>query len=53
MTSQDDRPGDAAGLRRRAEEMAWEKAAQAPEDLEALSPEQTRRTLHELRVHQI
>ena len=27
--------------------------AQSSEDLEALSPEETRQTLHELRVHQI
>ena len=53
MTSTDNRPGDAAELRWRAEEIAREKAAQPPENLEALSPEETRRTLHELRVHQI
>jgi PAS domain S-box-containing protein len=53
MTSRDDRPEQAAELRRRAEEIAREKAAQSPEDLEALSPEETRQTLHELRVHQI
>ena len=53
MTSQNNRPGDAADLRRRAEEMARGKAAQAPENLEVLSLEQARRTLHELRVHQI
>jgi PAS domain S-box-containing protein len=40
-------------LRRRAEEMALRKAAQSPENLEALSPEATRKLLHELRVHQI
>ena len=40
-------------LRRQAEEIAQGDAAQAPENLEALSPEATRRTLHELRVHQI
>jgi PAS domain S-box-containing protein len=53
MASKDDRPADAAELRRRAEVMAGEKAAQSPENLEALSPEEVRRTLHELRVHQI
>ncbi len=42
-----------AELRRQAEEIAREKAAQSPENLEALSPEETRQTLHELRVHQI
>jgi PAS domain S-box-containing protein len=53
MASQNNRPDDAAELRRRAEEMARGKAAQAPENLAPLSPEETRRTLHELRVHQI
>jgi PAS domain-containing protein len=53
MTSTDNRPGDAAELRWRAEEIAREKAAQPPEKLEAPSPEAMRRTLHELRVHQI
>jgi len=43
--------GDA--LRRRAEDIAREKAARMPENVEALSPEETRRMLHELRVHQI
>ncbi|MBE3126605.1 MAG: PAS domain S-box protein [Acidobacteria bacterium] len=40
-------------LRRQAEEMARENAAQSPENLEALSSEETRHLLHELRVHQI
>ena len=40
-------------LRQRAEAAAGENAAQSPEDIEALSPEETRRTLHELRVHQL
>ena len=53
MTSKDNRPEQAAELRRQAEEIAREKAAQSPENLEALSPEETRQTLHELRVHQI
>ena len=53
MNSQDDRPGDAAELRRRAEDLDRRTAAQAPENLEALSSEEIRRTLHELRVHQI
>jgi PAS domain S-box-containing protein len=44
---------DAAELRRRAEESFREKAAQSPDPIESLSPEETRRTLHELRVHQI
>jgi PAS domain S-box-containing protein len=53
MTSKDHRPRDAAELRKRAEEMAGEKTTRSPENLEALSPEETRRALHELRVHQI
>jgi PAS domain S-box-containing protein len=53
MTSKDHRRRDAAELRKRAEEMAAEKTTSSPENLEALSPEETRRTLHELRVHQI
>jgi len=40
-------------LRKRAEEMTRDKAAQSPENLEALSPDETRQMLHELRVHQI
>ena len=53
MTDKDRRPGDAANLRQQAEEVAREEAAPSPQGLEALSPEETRRTLHELRVHQI
>ena len=40
-------------LRRRAEALAGERAGAMPGDLEALSPEVARRTIHELRVHQI
>ena len=40
-------------LRQRAEAIAGEKACQSPEQFEALSPEETRQILHELRVHQI
>ena len=46
-------PGDAAELRRRAEEIDRGEAVQAPDNLQGLSPEETRRMLHELRVHQI
>jgi len=53
MTGQDHQPTDAAELRRRAEAIARERAARAPEDPAALSPEETRRMLHELEVHQI
>jgi PAS domain S-box-containing protein len=42
-----------AAFRRRAEEIAQEKAAQSPEDLEVLSREETRKMLHELRVREI
>jgi PAS domain S-box-containing protein len=53
MIRKDDGPGDAAELRRRAEEMIPGSAAQPLDNLEALSPGQLQRTLHELRVHQI
>jgi two-component system cell cycle sensor histidine kinase/response regulator CckA len=53
VTSRDDRPEQAAELRRRAEEMSLKTAVQSPENLEALSPEETQQTIHELRVHQI
>jgi PAS domain S-box-containing protein len=44
---------DFAKLRRQAEEMARERAAQSPEKIKALSPEETQQMFHELRVHQI
>ena len=53
MTSKDNRLEKAAELRRRAEEIAREKTARSPENIKAMSPEETRQTLHELRVHQI
>ena len=53
MIGKDNRPAQAAELRRRAEEMARGKAAPSPEDLDVRSPEETRQTLLELRVHQI
>ena len=40
-------------LRRRAEKIARAKAARMPENLDGLSPEETRQLLHELRVHQV
>ena len=49
----DEHPRSRQALRRQAEAMARKRAAQSPENLEALSPEETRHTLHELRVHQI
>jgi PAS domain S-box-containing protein len=42
-----------AHLRRQAEEAFREKIADSPEMLEPLTPEDTRRILYELRVHQI
>jgi two-component system cell cycle sensor histidine kinase/response regulator CckA len=53
-----DRPKDSAGpdrqeLRRRAEEIARDKAAGMSDDLDTLSPEAVRQVFHELRVHQI
>ena len=65
MSSQDKHPSDtdspatdehssaAQALRQRAEATFREQAAQSPENLAALSPDATQRTLHELRVHQI
>ena len=51
MTEKEPRSDDqAADLRRRAEEKVGANQAKAQE---TLSPEETRRTLHELRVHQI
>jgi PAS domain S-box-containing protein len=43
----------AADLRRLAEDLARGKTAQSPDDSQARSPEEMRRLLHELRVHQI
>ncbi|MEI8188248.1 MAG: GAF domain-containing protein, partial [candidate division NC10 bacterium] len=61
MTNHPSNPDDAAdpmtgsgqALRRQAEKKARAQAAQRPEPLEALSPEDVRQALHELRVHQI
>jgi len=52
MTSKDARTGGAAELRRRAEKVAG-RVAELPEQQETLSPEETRQTLHELRVRQV
>ena len=49
----DNRPANAAELRQRAEEIAWDKTAQTPENVAAMLPDETQRLLHELRVHQI
>jgi PAS domain S-box-containing protein len=53
MNNHDDWIANAAELRRRAHQLAREKAAQSSEDLEALSPEEARKLVHELQVHQI
>jgi formate hydrogenlyase transcriptional activator len=53
MKNKDDRPGQEAELRRKAEKIARGKAAQSSKVLETLSPEEMRQTLHELQVHQI
>lgn len=54
MSSQDDSlPKNAASLREKAEALARERVARTPEDSMALSPAEIRKTLHELRVHQI
>ncbi|MFA5863108.1 MAG: ATP-binding protein [Phycisphaerae bacterium] len=53
MEKKDNRPEQVTELRRRAEEIAREKSALLPENIKALSPEETQRTLQELRVHQI
>ncbi|MCX6678957.1 MAG: ATP-binding protein [Methanothrix sp.] len=60
MTSKDKRSADAAHstrsdrlLRERAEEIVRKNAISSQEGQEPLSPQETRQTLHELRVHQI
>jgi len=44
---------EAASLRRQAEEIAIEKASRSKADLTEMSPDEMRKILHELRVHQI
>jgi diguanylate cyclase (GGDEF)-like protein/PAS domain S-box-containing protein len=46
-------PSSGRALRRRAEGFAVEKAAQSLDGPGAMSPKESQRTLHELRVHQI
>ena len=53
MIGKDNSTVDVGSLRRQAEKIAREKAAQSPEDIESLSPDEIRQILHELRVHQI
>ena len=45
--------GDMAVLRQKAEKIARDKAGKVPENLNALSPADVQRALHNLRVHQI
>ena len=49
MSNQENRPGQAAGLRIRAEAVA----AMSPEDLESMTPGKVQKIIHELSVHQI
>ncbi|MBU1054167.1 MAG: response regulator [Proteobacteria bacterium] len=53
MTNQDNHPKDAADLRQKAETLAREQTTRMSEDSADLSPGEIRKTLHELRVHQI
>ena len=53
MTAKKTRRDDSADMRQRAGEIAREKAARMPENEAALSPDEVRQTIHELRVHQI
>ena len=53
MTEKETQPNQAADLRRLAEEIARKNVDQTPENLLAMSHEETRHALHELRVHQI
>jgi PAS domain S-box-containing protein len=53
MNDTDDRPDRADELRQRAEARVREGAVRTPKDVEALSPTQTWRLLHDLQVHQI
>ncbi|MBN1424080.1 PAS domain S-box protein [Candidatus Fermentibacteria bacterium] len=53
MARRDNPPGDAAELRREAEEIARRKAAHSLKSIETLSTEEVRKVLHELDVHQI
>jgi PAS domain S-box-containing protein len=53
MNAKKTRRDDSADLRRRAEEMAREKASRMPGNLDTLSPGEVKKALHELQVHQI
>lgn len=53
MNNKNNRSGQADSQRRRADEIAPKETAPSLDDIEALSPEETRRMLHELRGRQI
>lgn len=53
MTEKETRSDKAARLRKQAEAIARKNVAGLPENKDAMSPEETRQALHELRVHQI
>ncbi|MDZ7831429.1 MAG: ATP-binding protein [Desulfobacterales bacterium] len=53
MTNKENRPKGAADLRQEAEALARKRTDRTLQDIAALSPEEIRETLHELRVHQI
>ncbi len=53
MKGQEDRSIDGAEIRRQAEEAVRDNPIYAQEDSVLLSPEEIRRTFHELRVHQV
>jgi len=53
MTSSDDHPMDPADVNKKAEEAAVEEIVQTPKESAALSPEEMRKTIHELQLQQI
>jgi len=53
LSGTNSRPDHAAELRRQAEETARDNVAKSAKHVEALSPEETQHTHHELQVHQI
>lgn len=53
MTNQDNQPIDPADFRQKAEALARERTTRTQEDSAALLPEDIRKKLHELQVHQI
>ena len=53
MTKKETNSGRVSDLRKQAEKINRGKASQSPENIDKMSPAQIKRTLHELRVHQI